>query len=308
MNQLVRDTQRWKNNINNSQSNSPSTTPSSSPSREFSSSSYVFGEPKMIGPYEFRNTIGEGSSGSVKLAFNNITGSLAAVKIVSKAIARKRRDARKEIKILENSDHCNIIHLECIQEDYQNIYIFTEYQENGDLYSYIDRNGPLDEFQAKTLAMQMINAVEYCQKELKIVHHDIKLENFVIDRDFQLKLIDFGFAVEIENDPSAGQKLITSFDSSPAYACIEILLRRPHDMKCDIYSLGVCFYLMLCGYFPFCDPERTTYDELCNNLQSNTVDFPSALSSASKDLIERMLLRKDTLSWEQIRNHPWFIA
>lgn len=305
MNQLVRDTQRWKNSINNSQANSPSTTPSSSPSRE---SSFLFGEPKMIGPYEFKSTIGEGSSGTVKLAYNNLTGGLAAVKIVSKAIARKRRDARKEAKILETSDHCNIIRLECVQEDYQNIYIFTEYQENGDLYTYIERNGPLDEYKAKVLALQMIEAVEYCQRELKVVHHDVKLENFVLNRDFQIKLIDFGFAVEIETDPSAGQKIINSFDSSPAYACLEVLLRRPHDMKCDIYSLGVCFYIMLCAYFPFCDPERTTYDELCTNLQSNQVDFPTGLSTAAKDLVERMLLRKDSLSWEQIRNHPWFIA
>jgi len=283
MNQLVRDAQRWKME---------------------GEAHFIFGEAKLIGPYEIKNRIGEGSSGSVKLAINIQSSTSAAVKIVSKAVARKRRDARKEIKILQNSRHPNIVPLEFVEEDFQNIYIFTEYQENGDLYSYLERNGPLDEHRAKYFAKQMIDAVEYCHEELHIAHHDIKLENFVLNSSFQIKLIDFGFAVEI--DPSAGQKMITSFDSSPAYACLEILLRRPHDKKCDIFSLGVCFFIILCGYFPFCDPERTSYDELCRNLQSSQINYPPQLSSEARDLLEEMLLKKENLTWDQIRNHSWF--
>jgi serine/threonine protein kinase len=285
MNQLVRDAQRWK--------------------KHESEAHFLFGEAKFVGPYEIKNLIGEGSSGTVKLAVHSQTGQRAAVKIVSKAIARKRRDARKEIRILQNCFHPNIIRLEYVDEDFQNLYIFTEYVECGDLYSYIERNGPLDDKTAKIFARQMVEAVLYCQLELNLVHHDVKLENFVFDAAFQLKLIDFGFAVDL-NAGEDNQK-ITSYDSSPAYACLEILLRIPHDSKCDFFSLGVCFYIMLSGTFPFCDPERTSYEELCRNLQSTTVDFPPSIFPDARDLIEGLLIRKEVMTWESIKNHPWFV-
>jgi len=96
-------------------------------------------EEKRVGPYVIKETIAEGTTGTVKLAFNPCTGTHSAVKIVDKTIAKKHREAKKEIKVLQKIVHKNIIRMEYVEEDNQNIYIFTEYAENGDLFSYMQK-------------------------------------------------------------------------------------------------------------------------------------------------------------------------
>jgi len=264
---------------------------------------------QRVAHYIIKNFIAEGTTGTVKLAYNTLTESFTAVKIVNKTIARKRKEAKKEIKALSKIFHENIVRLEHVEEDNQFIYIFTEYCELGDIYSYMQKNGVFDEETAKKLFVQMVDAVEFCHRKLRICHHDIKLENCVMDVDFTVKLIDFGFAVTMDDDPSsqAGKKLIKIYDGSPAYSPIEILLKRPHDETVDIFSLGIALYYMVCGCFPFCDPEKTTYEELCKNVQSNQVQFPSHITSACKDLILRMLSSKNERPRiDEVRNHSWF--
>jgi len=266
-------------------------------------------EEKRIGHYIIRDqTLAEGTTGTVKLAYNTFTEDYTAVKIVNKSIARKRKEAKKEIKFLSKIHHENVVRLEHVEEDSQNIYIFTEYCELGDVYTYMQKKGIFDEEVAKKLFIQMVDAVEFCHRKLKICHHDIKLENCVLDSELNLKLIDFGFAIEMDDDSvSAGKKLIKIYDGSPAYSPLEILMRRPHDETVDIFSLGTALYYMLCGLFPFCDPDKTTFDELCKNVQAFNVDFPKGVSDSAQDLIRRMLAPKnERLSIEEIRSHSWW--
>jgi len=264
-------------------------------------------EEKRIGPFIIKDTIlGEGTTGIVKLAFNSCTGDFAAVKIVNKSITRKRKEAKKEIKILQKVRDLDtaLIHLEHVEEDQQNIYIFLKYMELGDLYSFIEKTGTFEEADAKKLFRQLLNAVEICHKKLRICHHDIKLENCVIDSKFNLKLIDYGFAINL--DASAGKDSIQVYDSSPAYSPLEILLRRPHDESVDIFSMGTCLYYMLFGCFPFCDPDKTTMEELTQNLQINDIEFPSGFSAPLHDLLVRMLAKKkNRITLEGIRHHTW---
>ena len=117
------------------------------------------------------------------------------------------------MKALRGVEHPHIIKLEDVEEDPLNIYIFTEYYENGDLFAYIQKHGPFDEQMGKYLFRQMVDAVDYCHKTLNLCHHDIKLENLVINHKMNLKLIDFGFAVPLEVSP--GKKMIKIYDGSP---------------------------------------------------------------------------------------------
>jgi len=171
----------------------------------------------------------------------------------------------------------------------------------------LKKNGTFDEPLARHLFCQMVNAVEFCHRKLRICHHDIKLENLTITKDFTVKMIDFGFAIELDAPPAV-KKLIKVYDSSPAYSALEILMKRPHDQTVDIFSLGVCLYYMLCGRFPYCNQDKTSLDELRQNVQDNNVDFPEGFSPVVQDLILRTLSnQKDRLPLEEIRCHPWII-
>lgn len=96
-----------------------------------------------------------------------------------------------------------------------------------------------------------MSALLYCHNH-QIIHRDIKPENLLLkqliesdDSDFDIKLIDFGASLQIDNKRKANQVVGT-----PYYVAPEVLMGS-YDSKCDIWSAGVILYIMLCGYPPF---------------------------------------------------------
>jgi len=267
----------------------------------------------VVGPYIITNEdVGEGASGKVKLAINTVTGTKAAVKYVSKTSHHTLEETMREVVLLQKlQQHKNIIKIQHIEDQQQGIFIFTDYLEERDLYSYIQRNGIFDEEQARKLFKQMVAALEYCHLN-NVCHHDFKLENCVISKDMELRLIDFGYAVEFQqpnsSSPSSSPSntgLIHKYNGSPAYSAPEILFRKPHTETVDIFGLGVCLYYMLTGSFPFCDPERTTYEQLCRNVRNFCLEFPEGVSSDAQDLLKRLLAKENRITLQEIRKHPW---
>jgi len=266
-------------------------------------------EKEMIGPWLIKESIAVGTTGTVKLSVNLSTGVRAAVKFVDKTINRKRKEARAEIRCLHSPTaiHDHIIRLEHLHEDVNYIYIFTEYYEKGDLWEYVQRHGKLDEIVARKLFRQMVDAVEFCHRKLKICHHDVKLENCVLrgpDGDLHLKLIDFGFAVPISG---AYPNSIRVYDSSPAYSSLELLQHRPHDESVDLFALGVCLYVMLCRKFPFCESEKTTHEQLIKNIQMGTIEFPPELSPAVREVLCG-LLKPNRWTIDEIKYCSWTLG
>jgi 5'-AMP-activated protein kinase catalytic alpha subunit len=273
---------------------------------------------EKIGPFRITNKIlGEGSTGTVRLAIHDETQMKYAVKIVKKRYSIRNslnhQEALREIKILQTLCHENIIKIEYIEENDECIFIFSKYLSQGDLYNYIQKNGLFDEPTALFLFKQMVAALEFCHQQ-GICHHDFKLENCVIDENFHLRLIDFGYAIEFRNSdsnsssPAGNNLLIRKYNCSPAYSSPEILFRIPHDASVDIFSLGTCLYYMVCGYFPFCDEERTTLEQLCHNLKVLRLEFPEYLSADIKDLMTKLIAKRENRArWDEIKGHPWFI-
>jgi len=260
---------------------------------------------RMVGSYRVTETeLGEGSTGTVLLSIQMDRTSYAALKIVSKK-STMYQETLKEIRFLHKLNHKNIISVENVQEDEENVFLFTPFLEERDIYTFMQRHGTFDEFKAFRLFKQMISALEYSHG-MKVCHHDFKLENCVIDSHMNLKVIDFGYSVEISDKPG-GSQLIRKYNCSPAYSALEILFRRPHTESVDIFSLGTCLFYMLTGYFPFCDEQSTSFEELCRNVRAGIIDFPDHLSSSVRDLLQRMLSNDNRPNWNDIRNHPWFV-
>jgi serine/threonine protein kinase len=262
-----------------------------------------------VGPYLITNEdIGEGANGKVKLAIHTSTGMKAAVKFVSKTASRATlEECLKEVRILQRlQQHKNIVKIQHIEESERGIFIFTDYLEERDLYSYIQRNGVFDEEKARKLFKQMVSSLEYCHVN-NICHHDFKLENCVINKEMELRLIDFGYAVEFgtQRDNNNTNGLIHKYNGSPAYSAPEILFRRPHTESVDLFGLGVSLYHMLTGSFPFCDPERTTYEQLVRNVRNFCLTFPEGVSSDAQDLMKRLLAKENRITIQEIRKHPW---
>ncbi|PRP77161.1 Kinase, CAMK CAMKL [Planoprotostelium fungivorum] len=219
-------------------------------------------------------------------------------------LAQKVKDETyREINIMNKLNHENIMKTLQVSEENNYIFIFMDHMDEGDLYSYIQKHGSFEESRARMLFSQMASALAFCH-EAKVCHHDIKLENFVIDSHSGVKLIDFGYAIDYTTKPDTESFHV--FNGSPAYSAPEILDRKAHDETVDVFSLGICLYYMMSAEFPFCDETRTTYDQLVRNVRQGKFCWPDHFSPSLRDLLSHMIAKRNLrYSWKQILSHPW---
>ena len=200
--------------------------------------------------YLIRKTLGNGSYSKVKLAVSlNKTKSLVAVKIVDRNRAPKDFQTKflpRELDIWPGLRHPNIIKVFDAFDDGRRVYMILEYAENGDVLRYIQRVGALSENLAKGWTWQLCDAVRYLHG-LNITHRDLKLENLLLDKFFNVKLCDFGF---VKGD--CMHAMSQTYCGSKSYAAPEILKGEPYDpKKADMWAIGVILYIFVTGKMPF---------------------------------------------------------
>ncbi|OHS96494.1 CAMK family protein kinase [Tritrichomonas foetus] len=163
------------------------------------------GPPRSIGPYLFERIIGRGASSIILLATNRLDAQQYAVKVIQRSYLAdnpKRLLAfEREITIFSKLHHPNILKFIELLSDDDYVYLVLEYCVYGDMFRFISKNGGLSEKDAKIFVKQIIAAVAYIH-ELGIAHRDIKLDNILIDRNFHVKLADFGFCCEFSPNMS----------------------------------------------------------------------------------------------------------
>lgn len=164
-------------------------------------------------------TLGKGSFGKVKLALHTPSGEKIAIKILEKEMIKKDEDLmriRREIKILSQARHPNIIQLYEVIETNKYFFFLMEFAEQGELAEYIESRNKLSEEESAKFFIQLVSAVQYLHK-LGCAHRDVKPSNILVDWKGDLKLIDFGLGNEYEAD----ERLKTAC-GSPCYAAPEV--------------------------------------------------------------------------------------
>jgi serine/threonine protein kinase len=147
-------------------------------------------------PLRFQGTAGEGRSGCVLLATDELDGRVVAVKVFGSAhldepIARER--SVREIRAMHYlRGHPNVAHVFHTFAFEGRIFLVMEYEERGELFDLVVEHGPLREDVAAFIFRQLALAVQHCHA-LGVLHRDLKPENALLSRDFSIKLCDFGF-------------------------------------------------------------------------------------------------------------------
>lgn len=104
----------------------------------------------------------------------------------------------------------------------------------------------LSESEAKLIFKQLIEGMDYLHKN-HIVHRDLKLENILLDKDKNVKIIDFGFSTT-----TAKNKPLNVCCGTPSYMAPELVARKSYfGHLVDVWALGVLLFVLLCGHFPF---------------------------------------------------------
>ncbi|KAK3945538.1 protein kinase kin1 [Diplogelasinospora grovesii] len=274
--------------------------------------------PAPSGDFAFIKTIGQGSMGKVKLAKKEGTNELVACKIIERVSpddgrqskeerdkadnAREDRNAR-EAAIVSLLNHQYICALKDNLRTRWHWYMLFEYVNGGQMLDYIISHGKLKEKQARKFARQIASAVDYCHRN-SIVHRDLKIENILISKTGDIKIIDFGLSNLFS--PEEDRKLKT-YCGSLYFAAPELLQAKPYTgPEVDVWSFGVVLFVLVCGKVPFDDQYMPA---LHQKIKKGTVDYPNWLSTECKHLISRMLVTdpKQRATMHEVMNHPWML-
>jgi len=208
---------------------------------------------RLSDDYEVESTVlGEGLCGNVVLVRGKVDQGNFAMKTINKTDAgsgsSSSLEVPAEVEIYLALDHPNIARLHGVYQTNSKVTLIMECCEGGELYSRLQKRGVYPDADAAEASRQMLRAVGYLHS-LSIVHRDLKLENFLYESEdpkAQLKLIDFGFAHVW--DPST---LMRAPCGSISYVSPDVLSGTGYTDKCDLWSIGVIVWMLLCGYPPF---------------------------------------------------------
>jgi calcium-dependent protein kinase len=249
--------------------------------------------------YKIINKLGKGSFGSVYKVKHKITGDIRAMKIIKNTTVtdnsgEANKKFLKEIQVLKELEHPNIIKIFEYYIDNKYHYIITELLTGGELYETIVKFQKFNEKKAAYIMKQILSALNYLHSK-GIVHRDIKPENILVQNidkkksknsfdEIQIKLIDFGASNFFKEN-----EILTLKVGSPYYIAPEVL-NKCYNEKCDIWSAGVVLYVMLTGNFPFVGKtSQKLFESIKTGKYKTTGKEWEAISKDGKELIGKML-------------------
>ena len=209
-----------------------------------------------------------------------------------------------EINILKDLDHPNILKMYEFFEDEKRYYIVTDICKGGELFDEIVARSKFGEKDASMLMKQVLSCINYCHQN-HIVHRDLKPENILLEqnKEFdQIKIIDFGTSLVIDDSKKLDEKLGT-----PYYIAPEVLAKN-YGSKCDIWSCGVITYIVLSGIPPF---NGASDQEIMKKVKVGKFSFAdpvwNGISDQGKDFISQLLIKDQFKrpSAAEALKHPW---
>ncbi|XP_063012292.1 serine/threonine-protein kinase Nek1 isoform X12 [Melospiza melodia melodia] len=187
--------------------------------------------------------IGEGSFGKAILVRAKENGQQYVIKEIniSKMSNKEREESRREVAVLANMKHPNIVLYRESFEENGCLYIVMDYCEGGDLFKKINaQKGILfSEDQILDWFVQICLALKHIH-DRKILHRDIKSQNIFLTKDGTIQLGDFGIARVLNSTAELARTCI----GTPYYLSPEICQNKPYNNKSDIWALGCVLYEM----------------------------------------------------------------
>lgn len=288
-----------------------------------------FEEGTVIHNYLIGQTLGGGAYSECReayvLNYKDLNNSNIPDKVALKIITDPRYLAtfRREIEIWSRLRHPYILPLIDNFSGDGYVVAVSILAENGNLHSYISKNGKLDESLALRWFKQLVSSTHYLHEIEKIVHLDIKLENILLRKNGDIYLCDFGMSGG-EGLPIF-EDLLDAFDGNEQFCSGSVTYLPPEvfsssnsslkfggddssfeiKKKQDIWALGVTLYAMVAGRLPFSD-------EFLPRLQHSIVSgsyrpLPEDISFEIKLLVSSLLTKipENRPSIKQIMESPW---
>jgi len=249
---------------------------------------------ETIGRFQIIREIGRGAAAVVYEAQDTQINRAVAIKVLSAAtnltgtarrqvIERFYREARSAGKL----SHPNIAQVYDVGEDSGRHYIAMELCHGVNLRDMLHFEHRIDETRLKSMAMQILNALEAAHAA-GIVHRDIKPENIVVGQGDRIKLTDFGIAKVLTDATMTQTGMMLG---TPAYMSPEQVMGKDVDARSDLFSLGAVLYECLSGQKPFGGDSITA---IAHKIAYEEPEPLSGVASPWPEIVMRALCKAPT--------------
>ncbi|MBQ7695106.1 MAG: serine/threonine protein kinase [Lentisphaeria bacterium] len=263
----------------------------------------------ILGRYRLLKELGAGGMGSIFLCapLDDANARLALKVIRTAAAADKVAISRfvREARVMGALDHPNIVHLVDAWSDRSIRVIVMEYVDGITLSKVVKDQYGIAMIDVIQLMRICVGAFSYAWEKLQLLHRDIKPSNIMIDKEGNVKILDFGIAKRLDAEESLALTAPGSTVGSPGFMSLEQFQdSRKAGVQSDIYSLGATIYFVLTGRPPFDgDNPLMVLDYMLKNdvvpVEQLRPDVPADLA----DLLGRMLARNAAerpQSWQEL--------
>ncbi|XP_026227461.1 serine/threonine-protein kinase ULK2 [Anabas testudineus] len=269
---------------------------------------------EAVGDFEYsrKDLVGHGAFAVVfKGRHRKKTDWEVAIKSINKKnLSKSQILLGKEIKILKELQHENIVALYDVQETPNSVFLVMEYCNGGDLADYLQAKGTLREETLRVFLQQIAAAMRILNSK-GIIHRDLKPQNILLSyagrkksniSGIRIKIADFGFARYLQSNMMAA-----TLCGSPMYMAPEVIMSQNYDAKADLWSIGTVIYQCLVGKPPFqanSPQDLRMFYEKNKNLQPI---IPRETSPQLGDLLLGLLQRnqKDRMDFDTFFSHPF---
>ncbi|CAD8199745.1 unnamed protein product [Paramecium pentaurelia] len=256
--------------------------------------------------------IGKGSFAKVYLAAKKQTGVQYAIKAFNKEFMleqfKGKESLENEIRVMRRLNQENLVHLHEAYETQNSIYFVIDLLQGGELLARAKTN-PFSLDTLQKLMYNFIKALVHIHSK-RCIHRDLKPENLLLkskDNSVDVVIADFGLAAFL------GEEILFKRCGTPGFVAPEILMYKEddpfYDEKCDIFSAGVIFYVLLTGKQPFQGADYKAILRANKNCEINyNIKQIQQASPKLQELLRKMLQQnpKDRPSAETCLQHPYF--
>jgi serine/threonine protein kinase/Tfp pilus assembly protein PilF len=241
----------------------------------------------LAGRYQVIEELGRGGMGRVYKAFDTKIKEKVALKLLKPEISADVQSIERfsnELRLARKISHRHVCRMFDLGEDHGTRFITMEYVPGEDLKSVLRMMGQLSSGQAVLVARQICEGLAEAHR-LGVVHRDLKPQNIMIDREGNVRIMDFGIARSLRVKGMTGAGVVIG---TPEYMSPEQIEGQEVDSRSDIYSLGIILYEMMTGHVPF---EGETFLSIAVKQKTEKPRHPRELNSQIPDDLVRVILR-----------------
>ena len=276
--------------------------------------------------------VGGGTFGTVYVAMNLDSTQLMAVKEIRlqdpKMIPKIVSQIRDEMSVLQVLNHPNVVQYYGIEPHRDKVYIFMEYCSGGSLAALLEYGRIEDEMITQVYALQLVEGLAYLH-EAKVVHHDIKPDNILLNHSGVIKYVDFGAAKVIAKQGTtvvvnpavhnggpdgAGPRNQQGMAGTPMYMSPESINgdkpRRTRLGAEDIWSLGCVISEMATGQRPWSNMDNE-FAIMYNIAQGHSPQMPTSeqMTELGLDFLRKCFERnpEKRASAAELLQHKWIV-